>query len=155
MGLLVSYSHPRPIPNTHSKTVKCKCRQSTVEQQKNSSTGNWTSVVKIYLKILNTLFAIFWKLRSIDQNTGKYTIGILPKASVHCTTIFVQFFPTWIGVIPIYPYSYIPTPSYSHSQVGVLLSFPWDSHSHWTSHSHGHHLYYEVAKCLRASFATL
>jgi len=26
----------------------------------------------------------------------------------------------------------------SHSYVEVLLPFPWDSHSCWESHSHGH-----------------
>ena len=129
MGLLVSYSHPRPIPNTHSKTVKCKCRQSTVEQQKNSSTGNWTSVVKIYLKILYTLFTIFWKLRSIDQNTGKYTIGILPKASVHCTTIFVQFFShvnRGHSYIPIFVHSHsFPFPFASWSLIVIPMGFPF------------------------------
>jgi len=35
-----------PFPNTHSTGIKCKCRQSTVEQQKNSSTENWTSIVE-------------------------------------------------------------------------------------------------------------
>jgi len=39
-----SYFHSRPIlTRTHSKTIKCKCKLSTVEQQ-NSSTENWTSV---------------------------------------------------------------------------------------------------------------
>jgi len=55
-----SYSHYRgycgipiglfPFPfhsQTHTgKTIKCKCKQTTVEQQKNSSTKNWISNVE-------------------------------------------------------------------------------------------------------------
>ena len=33
-------------PKTHSETIKCEYKQSTVEQQKNSSTENWTSIVE-------------------------------------------------------------------------------------------------------------
>jgi len=36
----------------------------------------------------------------------------------------------------------IPIPaevvSHSHSQFCVLFQFPWDSRSHWESHSHAH-----------------
>jgi len=40
---------PSAFPTTHSKTIKCKCKQSTVEQQKNSSTENCISRLKMYL----------------------------------------------------------------------------------------------------------
>ena len=40
----LGYSHFQPIPTcAHSKTIKCKFKQSTGEQQKNSSTKNWTA----------------------------------------------------------------------------------------------------------------
>ena len=62
----MSYSHFHGIPiglfpflalftNTPSKTMKCKCKQSTVEQQ-----NSWTSIVK-KLKILETPFTILLK----------------------------------------------------------------------------------------------
>ena len=40
----LGYSHFQPIPTcAHSKTIKCKFKQSTGEQQKNTSTENWTA----------------------------------------------------------------------------------------------------------------
>jgi len=50
-----------PFPNTLSETINCKCKQSTVEQQKNSSTENWTSSVE---KIEKTSFTM---LRKTDK----------------------------------------------------------------------------------------
>ena len=35
-----------PFPNRNDKTIKCKCKQSSVEQQKNSSTEKWASITE-------------------------------------------------------------------------------------------------------------
>jgi len=42
-----------PFPNTLSETINCKCKQSTVKQQKNSSTENWTSSVEKIKNIIH------------------------------------------------------------------------------------------------------
>ena len=35
-----------PFPNMNDKTIQCKCKQSSVEQQKNSSTEKWASITE-------------------------------------------------------------------------------------------------------------
>ena len=45
---------------THNSPYSSKCKQSTVEQQKNSSAENWTTIVK-KIKILESPFTILWK----------------------------------------------------------------------------------------------
>jgi len=106
-----------PFPNTHIKTIQCKCKQSTVEQQKidpqNTRHRSWKNKKNA---------------KNIFHNAGKSD-----KIFLH-SSCYVSYGDSKIrghfsrGSFPV-PSVFIPTLSYSHPQVGVLFPFPW--YSHW------------------------
>jgi len=76
------FTFPSHSKNTH-RTRKCKCKQSTVEQQKNSSAENWASIVekqhsqysenqtKIFLRtFFKMLCTLWWNGKTVNKYLG-------------------------------------------------------------------------------------